>query len=311
MTGALEKLMSPPFMIMGNSLLTYLLLIVPGALEKLISAPFMIMGNHLYQSTSSQLLATARQLVNYHHACLMTYVIEHLTIKQCNRFLEEKNAILEVNKPSCKASKAPSQLLAFDEEVKMFARKYGIIYNKHLKQRDTIDELCRLLGTTPRSRTYPLFPPILFPNTIINTSNSPVFGNWKPLAQILKVVLMGKASLMSVKKGGPPRNFQNWGVSAIMPREIAWSTTILQEDSVHVDSTTLDGESHSQDVSVSILIRATAMLIQVIALPFAETRAMLIEVIAHCSQCLGCWLNFQLNTTGTGFTLNPGCTATS
>ncbi|KAG2054078.1 hypothetical protein BDR06DRAFT_1008040 [Suillus hirtellus] len=239
-------------------------------------------------------------------------------IKQCNRLLEEKNAILEANKPSRKASKAPSQLLAFDEEVKMFAKKYGVMYemyppsaellkktlpstpglpfdrparyansaaeadallselctvlpdhlhhlvplnhfHKTLQQaleagrsseliklrqvaghifglssdyfvtsskRDTIDELCRLLGTTPRSHTYPLFPPILFPNAIINTSNSTVFSNWKPLAQILKAVLMGEASLTSVKKGGPPRNFQNWGVSAITPGAIAWSATI-------------------------------------------------------------------------------------
>ncbi|KAG1797267.1 hypothetical protein EV424DRAFT_1333443, partial [Suillus variegatus] len=239
-------------------------------------------------------------------------------IKQRNRLLEEKNAILEANKPSRKASKAPSQLLAFDEEVKMFAKKYGIMYemyppsaellkktlpstpglpfdrparyansaaeadallselrsvlpdhlhhlvplnhfHKTLQQaleagrsseliklrrvagrifglssdyfvtsskRDTIDELCRLLGTTPGSRTYPLFPPILFPNAIIDTRNSTVFGNWKPLAQILKAVLMGEASLTSVKKGGPPRNFQNWGVSAITPGAIAWSATI-------------------------------------------------------------------------------------
>ncbi|KAG1859484.1 hypothetical protein C8R48DRAFT_774820 [Suillus tomentosus] len=201
-----------------------------------------------------------------------------------------------------KASKAPSQLLAFDEEVKMFTEKYGVMYemyppstellkktlpltpgllfdrlaryanlaaeadtllselrsvlpdhlhhlvplnhfHKTLQQaleagqsyeliklrrvaghifvlssdyfvtsskRDTIDELCRLLGTTPGSHTYPLFPPIPFPNAIVNTSNSTVFGNWKPLAQILKVVLMGEASFTSVKKGGPPRNFQNW-----------------------------------------------------------------------------------------------------
>ncbi|KAG2145459.1 uncharacterized protein EDB93DRAFT_1251330 [Suillus bovinus] len=202
-------------------------------------------------------------------------------IKQCNQLLEEKNAILEVNKPSRKASKAPSQLLVFDKEVKMFTKKYGIMYemyppsaellkktlpstpdtllsklhsvlpdhlhhlvplnhfhktapleagqsSKLIKLRrvagrifglssdyfvtsskqDTIDELCRLLGTTPRSL------------------NSTVFSNWKPLAQILKAFLMGEASLMSVKKGGPPRDFQNWGVSAIMPGAIAWSATI-------------------------------------------------------------------------------------
>lgn len=52
-------------------------------------------------------------------------------IKQRNRLLEEKNAILEANKPSRKASKAPSQLLAFDEEVKMFAKKYGIMYEMY------------------------------------------------------------------------------------------------------------------------------------------------------------------------------------
>ncbi|KAG2046462.1 hypothetical protein BDR06DRAFT_1014714 [Suillus hirtellus] len=222
-------------------------------------------------------------------------------IKQCNRLLEEKNAILEANKPSHKASKAPSQLLAFDEEVKMFAKKYGVMYemyppstellkktlpstpclpfdrparyassaaeadallselhsvlpdhlhhlvplnhfHKTLQQAleagrsSELIKLRRVAGrifglssdyfVTSSNRTYPLFPPILFPNTIIDTSNSTVFGNWKPLAQILKAVLMGKASLTSVKKGGPPRNFQNWGVSAITPRAIAWSATI-------------------------------------------------------------------------------------
>ncbi|KAG1738318.1 uncharacterized protein EDB91DRAFT_1013993, partial [Suillus paluster] len=49
-------------------------------------------------------------------------------VKQRNRLLEEKNAILEANKPSRKTSKAPSQLVAFDEEVKMFAKKYGVMY---------------------------------------------------------------------------------------------------------------------------------------------------------------------------------------
>ncbi|KAG1781487.1 hypothetical protein EV702DRAFT_941430, partial [Suillus placidus] len=71
-----------------------------------------------------------------------------------------------------------------------------------------------------------LFPSVLFPNAVVDASNSTVFGNWKPLAQILKAVLMGEASLTSVKKGGPPRNFKIWGVSTITPRAIAWSTTI-------------------------------------------------------------------------------------
>ncbi|KAG1736664.1 uncharacterized protein EDB91DRAFT_1017634, partial [Suillus paluster] len=93
-------------------------------------------------------------------------------------------------------------------------------------KQDTVDELCRLLGTIPGSHTYPPFPPILFPNAVVDASNSTVFGNWKPLAQILKAVLMGEASLTSVKKGGPPRNYKIWGVSTIMPGAIAWSTTI-------------------------------------------------------------------------------------
>jgi hypothetical protein len=114
-------------------------------------------------------------------------------------------------------------------------------------KRDTIDEVCRLLGTTPRSHNYPIFPPVLFPNAVVDASNSTVFGNWKPLAQvhchffvyiqlltttmslqqILKAVLMGEASLTSVKKGGPPRNFKIWGVSTITPGAIAWSATFV------------------------------------------------------------------------------------
>ncbi|KAG1828914.1 hypothetical protein EV424DRAFT_1305346, partial [Suillus variegatus] len=49
-------------------------------------------------------------------------------IKQRNRILEEKNMILEANQPTRKFSKAPSDLVAFDEEVKTFAKKYGVMY---------------------------------------------------------------------------------------------------------------------------------------------------------------------------------------
>ncbi|KAG1884710.1 hypothetical protein F4604DRAFT_1919192 [Suillus subluteus] len=238
-------------------------------------------------------------------------------IKQHNQILEEQNMILEANQPTRKSSKAPSDLVAFDEEVKIFAKKYGVMYemfplnaellkkalpvsippseraaryansaaeedallselysilpqhlhhlvasnhfHKILQQsleagqsseiiklrrvgsrifnldsnyfltstkRDTIKELCDLLGTTPGHHSYPLFPPILFPDARPDTTNATVFGNWKPLAQILKAVLMGEASLTSVKKGGPPQNSKLWGVSTITPGALAWSATM-------------------------------------------------------------------------------------
>jgi hypothetical protein len=52
-------------------------------------------------------------------------------IKQRNQLLEEKNAILEANKPSHKTSKAPSQLVAFDKVVKTFTKKYGVMYEMY------------------------------------------------------------------------------------------------------------------------------------------------------------------------------------
>ncbi|KAG1814600.1 uncharacterized protein BJ212DRAFT_1300417 [Suillus subaureus] len=101
----------------------------------------------------------------------------------------------------------------------------SVCCSNHLKQ-DAIKELCDLLGTTPESHSYPLFPPILFPNTCPNTTNSTVFSNWRLLVQILKAVLMSEASLTSVKKGRPPRNLKIWGVLTITPGPMAWSATI-------------------------------------------------------------------------------------
>ncbi|KAG1843779.1 hypothetical protein DFJ58DRAFT_665132, partial [Suillus subalutaceus] len=46
--------------------------------------------------------------------------------------LEEQNMILEANQPTRKSSKAPSDLVAFDEEVKTFAKKYGVMYEMFL-----------------------------------------------------------------------------------------------------------------------------------------------------------------------------------
>ncbi|KAG2112435.1 hypothetical protein DEU56DRAFT_762042 [Suillus clintonianus] len=216
-------------------------------------------------------------------------------VKQRNRLLEEQNTILEANKPSHKTSKVPSQLVAFDEEVKMFAKKYGVMYEMYppstelLKktlpsiglsfdrparyansaaEADTLlselrsvlpDHLHHLISSNHFHKTLQqaleagrsseliklqrvgghifrlssdYFVTSAKQDTIdelfVDTSNSTVFGNWKPLAQILKAVLMGEASLTSVKKGGPPRNHKIWGVSTITPGAIAWSATIIR-----------------------------------------------------------------------------------
>ncbi|KAI5983620.1 hypothetical protein EDD15DRAFT_2129947, partial [Pisolithus albus] len=43
-----------------------------------------------------------------------------------NRELKEKNAVLEANKPQRSKKNVPPELLAYDSEIKMLAKKYGV-----------------------------------------------------------------------------------------------------------------------------------------------------------------------------------------
>lgn len=55
--------------------------------------------------------------------------------------------ILEANQPTRKFSKAPSDLVAFDEEVKTFAKKYGVMYEMFLPNAELLKTA--LLASAP------------------------------------------------------------------------------------------------------------------------------------------------------------------
>ncbi|KIK35242.1 hypothetical protein CY34DRAFT_53149, partial [Suillus luteus UH-Slu-Lm8-n1] len=72
------------------------------------------------------------------------------------------------------------------------------------------------------------FPPVLFLSLIEDKSLKTVFGNWELLAQILKALLHGVASLHQESSGGGTHTDSlKWGVHQIMPGSIVWAAVIV------------------------------------------------------------------------------------
>lgn len=65
--------------------------------------------------------------------------------------------------------------------------------------RANIPEIQQLLGVTSANPTYKTFPPVLFPELTEDKSLKTVFGNWKLLAQVSRLVL--SLSWLSVSPG--------------------------------------------------------------------------------------------------------------
>ncbi|KAI6166747.1 hypothetical protein EDD17DRAFT_1752927 [Pisolithus thermaeus] len=74
----------------------------------------------------SSILSTSRSAQTGFEEALKTTQLQ-LDVKQtCNHELKERNAILEASKPQCLKKNVPPELLAYDSEIRMLAKKYGI-----------------------------------------------------------------------------------------------------------------------------------------------------------------------------------------
>ncbi|KAI5983621.1 hypothetical protein EDD15DRAFT_2178625, partial [Pisolithus albus] len=92
-----------------------------------------------------------------------------------------------------------------------------------------VPEIVKMLGVKDVGTLNPRFTiwyPLLFKDMKVDMRKP--FMNWRPLGQILRAALWGKASLAEgfVRRSGPKTNGRKWQVSAVTPGSVAWAATI-------------------------------------------------------------------------------------
>ncbi|KIJ07424.1 hypothetical protein PAXINDRAFT_19379 [Paxillus involutus ATCC 200175] len=115
----------------------------------------------------------------------------------------------------------------FDLPARYFASKF--------QGRLQVPEICTMLGVDTNNPRYRIWPPVFFAGGVVDMRKP--FSNWKILAQILKVVFWGKASLGhdTIRRGGPKTNATLWSAVSCTPGCISWAAVatifILSVDS--------------------------------------------------------------------------------
>ncbi|OBZ74322.1 hypothetical protein A0H81_05714 [Grifola frondosa] len=91
--------------------------------------------------------------------------------------------------------------------------------------RADIPQLQALLKLNPEDPTYPVFPPILYSDLVVDIKNLFLYA---PLPKILKVVFFGPSSLSSKSKAKPRTNVQLWGITRVTPGAVAFAAIMAR-----------------------------------------------------------------------------------